>query len=233
MKRALAVALACTMAALPLPGASALGGVTVSGDVWTNQAALPSGSSVYAGDEIRTAPDAFAIVESPATGRVELRGGTQAKVQDGAVALDRGVVASEKLAVQVDDFEIAARDPQADNWFVVENKDGRRLIAAYRGDVVIRGGSAGSLVVPAGSYAMAAAAAPAPRKSAEKDDDEKKGKNQKRAGGAAGAGASTGWALGSLSHAASVAVVTGATAAALGGAVAAGTFREDSVSPQD
>jgi hypothetical protein len=229
MKRYLAVALACATAALPLSAASPLGGVTVSGDVWTNQAALPSGSSVYAGDEIRTAPDAFAVLESPAAGRLELRGDTQAKVNEGAVSLERGVVASQKLAVELDDLEISPRDPRADNWFVVENKDGRRLIAAYRGDVVIRGGSAGSLVVPAGSYAMAAAA-PAPD-SADSDKDEKKKK--KRRGGAAGAGASTGWALGSLGHAASVAVVTGATAAALGGAVAAGAFRDDSASPQD
>ncbi len=219
------------MAALPLPGASALGGVTVSGDVWTNQAALPSGSNVYAGDEIRTAPDAFAVLESPATGRLELRGGTQARVDDGAVALERGVVASDTLAVQVDDLEIEARDPKADNWFVVENKDGRRLIAAYRGDVVIRGGAAGSLVVPAGSYAMAAAAAPAPKKSS--DDEDQKNKKKKRAGGAVGAGAATGWSIGTLSHAASVALVTAGTAAALGGAVAAGAFREDSSSPQD
>lgn len=236
MKRHLAIVLACATAALPLSAASPLGGVTVSGDVWTNKAALPSGSSVYAGDEIRTAPDAFAILESPSTGRLELRGDTQAKVNDGAVALDRGVVASQKLAVEIGDLEIEARDPQADNWFVVENKDGRRLIAAYRGDVVIRGGSAGSLVVPAGSYAMAAAAAPpSPRNSADKDKDEQDSKNKKkkRAGGAAGAGAATGWAIGSLGHAASVAVVTGATAAALGGAVAAGAFREDSASPQD
>lgn len=233
MKRYLTAALACAMAALPLSAASPLGGVTVSGDVWTNQAALPSGSNVYAGDEIRTAPGAFAVLETPQTGRIELRGGTQAKMSEAAVHLERGVVASQKLAVQLGELEISARDADADNWFVVENKDGRRLIAAYRGDVVIRGGSAGSLVVPAGSYAMAAAG-PAPRAPAGNDKgDEDSNKKKRRKGGAAGAAAKTGWSLGSLGHAASVAVVTGATAAALGGAVAAGAFREDSASPQD
>jgi hypothetical protein len=234
MKKYLAIALACALAALPLPAAAPLGGVTVSGAVWTNQAVLPSGSNVYAGDEIRTAPDAFAILESPATGRVEVRGDTRAKVGEQAITLERGVVASQKLAVQVDELEVAVRDPRADNWFVVESHDGRRLIAAYRGDVVVRGGSAGSLVIPSGSYAMAAAAPPAPREAAEQDaKDDKDAKDKRRAGGAAGAGAKAGWSLGSLSHAASVAVVTGATAAALGGAVAAGAFREDSASPQD
>jgi hypothetical protein len=234
MKKYLAaVSLACAMAALPLSAASPLGGVTVSGAVWTNQSALPSGSSLYAGDEIRTAHDAFAVLESPATGRLEVRGDTLATVGDGAVALDHGVVASQKLAVQLGDLEVTARDAQADNWFVVENHDGRKLIAAYRGDVVIRGGSAGSFIVPGGSYAMAAAA-PAPRESADKDKDEKDKNDKRRAGGAAaGAGANTGWSVGSLGHAASVAVVTGATAAVMGGAVAAGAFRDDSASPQD
>ncbi|MCB1019695.1 MAG: hypothetical protein KDC27_07185 [Acidobacteria bacterium] len=240
MRNFLAIALACAMAAMPLPAASALGGVTTSGAVWTNQTALPSGSSVYAGDQIRTAPDAFAVLDSPATGRVELRGDTEAKVNDNAVALERGVVASAKMAVATDGLEISAADPQADNWFVVENQNGRRLIAAYRGDVVVRGRSSGSFIVPAGQYAMAAAAAPpAPRKSPDQateadQADKKDDKNKKRAGGAAaGAATKSGWALGSLGHAASVAVVTGATAAALGGAVAAGAFRDDSTSPQN
>jgi hypothetical protein len=235
MRRLLVLTLVCALAALPLTAASPLGGVTVSGDVWTNQAALPSGSSVYAGDEIRTAPGALAVLSSPATGRVELRGATRATVDAKTIALEQGVVASQRMAVQFDDLEIAARDAQADNWFVVENNAGRRLIAAYRGDVVIRGGSAGSFVVPAGHYAMAAAAAPAPRQAAPRGDDDKKedDDDDKRAGGAAGAASKSGWSLGSLSHGASVAVVTGATAAALGGAVAGGAFREDSASPQD
>ena len=234
MRRLLAIALASAVAALPLTAASPLGGVTVSGDVWTNQSALPSGSSVYPGDEIRTAPNALAVLSSPATGRVELRGDTRATVDARSIALEKGVVASQRMAVQFDRFEIAARDAEADNWFVVENNAGRRLIAAYRGDVVVRGGAAGSFVVPAGHYAMAAAAAPAPRQAAPRGDGDKENDDdKKRTGGAAGAASKSGWSLGSLSHGASVAVVTGVTAAALGGAVAAGAFREDSASPQD
>ncbi|MEZ5365120.1 MAG: hypothetical protein R2748_23040 [Bryobacterales bacterium] len=214
--------------------------MTTSGAVWTNQTALPSGSSVYAGDEIRTAPDAFAVLDSPATGRVELRGDTSAKVGESSVTLDRGVVASAKMAIATGGLEISVADPKADNWFVVENQDGRQLIAAYRGDVIVRGRSSGSFIVPSGQYAMAAAAAPpSPRESAEKKGDadknaEDKDKDRKKRGGAAaGAATNSGWALGSLGHAASVAVVTGATAAALGGAVAAGAFRDESTSPQD
>ena len=233
MKRLVAAALACAMAAMPLPAAAPLGGVIVSGAVWINQTALPSGSNAYAGDEIRTAPEAFAVLESPAMGRVELRGDTHAKVGEDAIALERGVVASAKLAVEIDDLEIVARDSRADNWFVVENREGRRLVAAYRGDVVIRGGSAGSLVVPAGSYALAAAA-PAPRQAAGQSADEKASTQKPpESGGAANAGANTGWSIGKLSHGASVAVVTGVTAAALGGAAAAGAFSDDSASPQD
>jgi hypothetical protein len=232
------------MAALPLPAAAPLGGVIASGGVWTNEAALPSGSNVYAGDEIRTAPDAFAVLESPATGRVELRGDTRARVGEEAIALERGVVASAKLAVEIGDLEIVARDSRADNWFVVENREGRRLVAAYRGDVVIRGGSAGSLIVPAGSYAMAAQASgtrestsqrgevevpKSPRDKGRLDVDSDSGADS----GAASAGAKKGWSIGSLSHGASVAVVTGVTAAALGGAAVGGAFSDDSASPQD
>ena len=237
MNKYLAVVLTGALAALPLTAASPLGGVTASGAVWTNQAALPSGSNVYEGDEIRTAPGALAVLESPVMGRIELRGGTHATVGARMIALERGVAASQKVAVQFDDFEAAAQDPNADNWFVVENHEGRKLVAAYRGDVVLRGGSGGSLVIPAGSYAMAAAAAPpAPREAAakgkSKDDTDSKRKRRK-GGAAAGAGAKTGWSLGSLSHGASVALLTGATAAALGGAAAAGAFRDESASPQD
>ena len=109
------------------------------------------------------------------------------------------------------------------------------MIAAYRGDVVVRG-RAGSFTVPEGSYALAAAAAP-PQAEADKDDDDDKAggavKGKPRAAGrAAGAGAkSGGWSIGNLGTGASIAVVTGATAAAITGAVIA--FDDDPASPRD
>lgn len=234
MKQVCMILLACALIALPLPAAPALGGLTTAGDVWSNQVALPSGSTVYAGDLIETGKDGLAVLSSPEAGRIEIRPGSKASLADSAVDLTQGVVASNKAAVRFGGFEVEAEDNAADNWFVVSDQNGERLIAAYRGDVVVRG-AAGSFVVPQGSYALAAAAPPADQSKDNDDDDDDDEVAAKRiprtTGRAAGAGAKSGWSIGSLGHWTSVALVTGGTAAAITGTAVALT--DDSASPQD
>ncbi|MBI1354137.1 MAG: hypothetical protein GC160_07310 [Acidobacteria bacterium] len=239
MQRYFAIILACALAALPASAAPALGGLTTAGAVWSNQVALPSGSTIYAGDVIETGADALAVLSSPSKGRVEIRAESKASLSDDAVTLSSGVVAADRATVRLGDLSVAAKDAAGDNWFVVSDRDGEKLIAAYRGDVVVRGQD-GAFTVPAGSFALAAAALPPSPQTTDKDkkdhdDDDKAGGAIKRAprtaGRAAGAGAKSGWSIGSLGHWASVAVVTGGTAAAITGTVVA--LDDTPASPQD
>jgi len=131
MKQICTFLMACALVALPLPAAPALGGLTTAGPVWSNQVALPSGSTVYAGDLIETGKDGLAVLSSPDLGRIEIRAESKAALADGAIELTQGVVAANKTAVHFDGFEVAASDAANDNWFVVSEQDGERLIAAY------------------------------------------------------------------------------------------------------
>lgn len=239
LKHICRISLACALIALPLPAAPALGGLTTAGPVWSNQVALPSGSTVYAGDLIETGKEGLAVLSSPALGRIEIRAESKASLADGAVVLNAGVVAANQTAVRVAEFEVSAQDKAGDNWFVVSEQNGERLIAAYRGDVLVRGG-AGSFVVPEGSFAMAAAVAPPvpkdgnqPAATEEDDDDDEKAAVvlPRKRGRAAGAGSKSGWSIGSLGTKASVALVTAGTAAAITGA--ATTLTNDPASPND
>lgn len=237
MKHILSIVMAGALIASPLSAAPALGGLTTAGSVWSNQVALPSGSTVYAGDLIETGKDALAVLSSPTVGRIEIRGESKAALADGAVVLNQGVVAANKSAVRLNEFEITAQDPNADNWFVVSEQGGERMVAAYRGDVTVRSGST-SFVVPQGSFALAAAAPPLPQagNTAEKeddddDDDKAAARIPRSTGRAAGAASKSGWSIGNLGHAGSIALVTAGTAAAITGA--ATVLTNDPASPQD
>lgn len=226
--------LAAALAA-SLPAAAPLAGVSVTGTVWTNQAALPSGSSVYVGDVLETDAQAMAVIASPELGRIEVRPATRVTFNQNSLKLERGVVASEKLPVTARGFRFESKTAQGDEWFVVSDRDDKLLVAAYRGDVVIRRAGGAALLVPAGSYALAAAAPAGQGDSntakSDKPSDTKKRKRRRTGGGAAGAASKSGWTIGSLSHGASIALLTGVTAAAIGVPVAL-TVSDDSVSPQ-
>lgn len=224
---------------VPAQAGSALGVVSASGVVWTNDVALPSGSRVWPGDVLRVSTSGLAVVSDPAIGRFEVRAGTEARFSDEAVELLHGVVASQRLEVVLGEHRIAPRDASdAESWFVVSDNNGEPLVAAYGADIVIRSPDAEPLLVPQGQFALAAAAPPAPP---DKDDSsngndaerDRPPKRSRRRTGAAGAGskASSGWKLGGLSHAASIAVVTGITAAAVTG-VAFGASAGETVSPE-
>ncbi len=219
--------------------------VSTTGNVWTNHVALPSGHFARSGDKIRTDSTGMAVLTTPETGRFEVRMDSDITWLDEGVRLDSGTVASAKLPVQLGEYEIAPAEPSDDSWFVVSETGGETLVAAYRGDVVIRGGGGPAITVPAGSFAMAGAAAPAPEPAAapapqasgpSKSKDKSKGRNsrpasRRRTGRANSAGSSKGWSIGGMGHITSVAIVSGVAAAAITG-LAGNSIRNEAVSPQ-
>lgn len=223
---------------VPVQAGSPLGVVSSAGVVWTNEVALPSGSRVWPGDVVRVSPSGLAVVSDPAIGRFEVRPGAEARFSGEGVELLRGAVASQKLEVVLGEHRIVPRDASdAESWFVVSDNDGEPIVAAYGADIVIHSPGAEPLLVPQGQFAMAAAARPAPADKADspKGSDEERGRTSKRrrrrTAGASRAGSNSGWKLGGLSHAASIAVVTGLTAAAVTG-VAFGSSGGEAVSPE-
>ena len=84
--------LVVALAASPLL-ADSLGGLTVSGKVWTNQVALPSGSSVYAGDRIQTGAAGMAVLGAGPQ-RVEIRPDSSVTLRADSLDLHRGAVGS-------------------------------------------------------------------------------------------------------------------------------------------
>lgn len=209
--------------ALAAPGFAAqpLGGLDVYGAVWTNQTALPSGSNLYAGDQLRTDSDALAILASPEVGRVELRADSNARFESDALTLDNGTAASSRMAVRVGEFEVTPKDADADNWFVVSERDGERVVSAYRGDLLIASAGAAPVLVPAGSFAMAAAPPkqPADDSDAKSDSSSKSKTTRDQARRRTGRNANTGndgnggWSIGPLGKTGTVAVVSGAVVA--------------------
>ncbi len=239
MRRIFELVTVCVIAGAPLFGAQPLGGLAVYGNVWTNQASLPSGTSVFPGDVVETDATGMAVLASAEAGRLELRASSRAVFSPGAMTLERGAAASDGMTVRLGGYEVRPRDSGSDNWFVVAERDGERVVTAYRGDVLIARAGESPVLVPAGSFALAAAL-PTPKEAADgddDDDDDDKGaaaankRTRRRTGRATASTAGAGWSIGSLGTAASVAVVTGATAAAATG-LAVG-LRDDSVSPSN
>lgn len=218
----------CLLLVIALAGspllADSLGGLVVSGNVWTNQVALPSGSSVYAGDRIQTDTEGMAVL---GTGRhrVEIRPGTAVTLHGDSLDLHGGAVGSSGSEIVVGDTGVSTQESGNDSWFVVSDKDGQVLVAAYRGDAVIRSGDGNRTVVPAGSFAMAAAAPQGTQRPAE---------NTSRGGQSRGAqrAATRGkWTFGKLSATKWALIAAGGAAAVTTGVVAS-NLRDESVSPR-
>ena len=199
--------------------ADSLGGLTVSGKVWTNQVALPSGSSVYAGDRIQTDSGGMAVLGSGAH-RVEIRPESLVTLRGDSLDLHRGAVGSSGSDIVLGDAAISAEGVSSDSWFVVSETDGQVLVAAYRGDAVIRERDGRRTVVPAGSFAMAAAAPQGEQKKTTDSNSQNRGAQR--------AGTNGKWKKGKMSGAKWVLLATGGAAAATVGVVANG----DSVSPK-
>jgi hypothetical protein len=219
----------CQLLVIALMGspllADSLGGLTVSGRVWTNQVALPSGSSVYAGDRIQTDPGGLAVL-GMGTHRVEIRPESSVTLRGDSLDLHRGAAGSTGSDIVMGDTAISAQGANNDSWFVVSETDGKVLVAAYRGDAVIRERDGRRTVVPAGSFAMAAAAPQAARKPADSSATGSQGR------GAARAATKGKWRFGKLSATKWALIATGGVAAATVGVVTSGNpLRNESVSP--
>lgn len=240
-----ALTFAASLQAAGLEGAS----LSTSGNVWTNAVLLPSGATVHSGDRIATDRGASAILWSRAMGRVEIRSDSDVTLRTGYLQLHKGAVAGSAVSVALEDYTVEPADAAgADSWFVVSDRDGKQLIAAHRGDVRIQRAGVAPVLVPGGSYAVPAGVPDKDgrgRQGRAKEELDNKERDEKdegaaaksrgargaaAAGGAAGK-ATGGFTIGSLSHAASVALIAGAGAAAVGGTVAAVTLNDPSPSP--
>ena len=222
----IAATMVVAQAASPLGSIQASGEVAVSG-TRLSTAGVPSWPIVV-GDRVVTEAGGIATVSSPLMGRVEIRQSSSVRLADGHVELERGAVGSQGSAVRFGEVTVEARDRDASsNWFVVANQAGQQLIAAHRGDVWIRSKGVAPLLLPAGSYAVPASP---PDSGKGQGDAAKDKKDRRKKGGAATAGAAAGWTIGSLSHAASIAVIAGVGAAAATGA-AVGFTGSDEIAP--
>ena len=126
--------------------------------------------------------------------------------------LQRGVVASSDLAIEADGYTIR---PQAAGrcWFAVAKRDGRLVVAAHRGAVLIASAGAPPVLVAEGSLAQKQSEDPQAQDQQGRQKDQ-----QKETPGKETAAKTAGWTIGNLSHSASVALVVG-----LGLGVAAAT----------
>ncbi len=227
------IVIALSLAA-PLPAAGPGGTLSTAGNVWTNAVLLPSGTTVHNGDRIETDHGALAILWSRTMGRVEIRSDSEVTLADGHLRLHRGAVAGSGISVLLEGYSVEPVPSEStDSWFAVADRDGKQLVAAHRGQVRIVQAGMAPILVPAGSYAVPSG------ESDEEEQDNKKASGKTKSQGARGAAAAGGVAgkaaggftIGSLSHAASVALIAGAGAAAVGGTVAATTLNDPSPSP--
>ena len=226
------IAFALSMTA-SLQAANPEGMLSTAGNVWANAVLLPSGTTVYSGDRIQTDRGASAILWSQTVGRVEIRSDSEVTLTDRHVRLHSGSVAGSGISVLLGKYSVEpVPGGDTDSWFAVADRDGKQLVAAHRGQVRIVQPGMAPILVSGGSFAVPAGE---PER-AERDKQEKGRKNRSRgARGAAAAGvagkAASGFTIGSLSHAASVALIAGVGAAAVGGTVAAVTLNDPSPSP--
>jgi hypothetical protein len=185
--------------------------VRTTGIVVANGVAMPDGATVRRGDTITTGPGGLAVLAASGIGRVEVRPESEVRLGAAGVELGRGAVAASRLPVLAGGITI--RTENGEGWYAVAQRDGRLLVAAHQGNVLIAAAGAPSVLLPQGSYA---------EQDREQEREEPKEKKKRKGGArpAAGAGAAKagGWTIGGLSHAASLVLVVG-----IGAGVAAAT----------
>jgi len=208
-------------------GPGLVGNLRIRGAVVANAVPLPDGATVRSGDTIATGSNSLAIITSVTHGRIEVRADSEARLGTDGIELARGAVASSLLPVTTDRFTVR---PQGSDraWYAVARRDGRLLIAAHRGNVLIAAAGAPPVLVPEGSYATEddePAAVP--------PDQNKKKKKKRRTRAAAGAASAGGWTIGALNHAASVALVVGLSAGVVATTGGVALLNDSSPSPDD
>ena len=189
-------------------GPAFVGNLRSSGVVLTNSIPMPDGGTVRSGDVVTTQSGALAVILSASHGRLEVRANSEARLIGDHLRLERGSVAASRMAVEAGGYTIRAENPTV-AWFAVANRGGRLVVAAHHGNVVIASAGEPPVVVNEGSVAQQEQA---PANSQPDQDQPEQQKKKKRAAGAAAGG----WTIGSLSHAASVALVVGVGAAVAG-----------------
>ncbi len=215
-------------AAAPLGAGSPIASVSPQGAVRLGETPSPiaAGQPLSAGEAIETGRDGLAAIRTWNDGRLELRSDSRARLFEDRLDLETGAAASAGLPISLDDVTIAP-EGAGEHWFAVGARDGRTMVAAHKGPVVIRRSGARSIVVPAGSYAF-----PSPKTAKNDDDDDD---DRKPVAGASGrtaqppaANSSGGWTVGSLSHGQSMLLVGGISAVAATGVVAGVVVANDS-----
>jgi hypothetical protein len=225
--RLLALLMACLLPVSTIPAAGsppAVRHLSTTGTVWINAAALPSGSSVYNGDTVATAESAVALLTSGEEGRVEIRPDSLVSVAEREIALNGGVVGSAGLAVRVGhDLVRPTGGVGPRPWFVVADRNGQKLVAAYSGSVLIASDGSEPIVVPEGFYAVPS-------------DPPKEKTGAGLPGDTTSPGGSSGgrhWAIFSLTSGTAVAFIVSLGATAAFTSIVAYTLGQESVSPSN
>jgi hypothetical protein len=226
------VSLSLAWAASPVGLMTVSGPVRISGSEFQPKAV--SSWPVLDGDEIITEPQSRAVLVSPKAGRLEIRQDSRVTASEDTVLLHTGEVGAERFIVRTGSYTAQPQpDASGRSWFVVSSRDGLPVFAAHRGDLWVNPDQPNPLLVRAGTYAVPAApappmpggapAAPSPAGSAAAAPPQYAPGPQQSAAlpgtQSASTGASTGWTVGSLGHASSVALVSGLTAAATAGTI--------------
>jgi hypothetical protein len=147
---------------------------------------------------------------------VEIRPQSSVTLRGDSLDLHRGAAGSSGADIVLGDTAVSAEGAADDAWFVVSETDGQVLIAAYRGDAVIRERDGRRTVVPAGTFAMAAAA---PQDTQRPVDSTARSGQSRGAQRAATRGR---WTFGKLSATKWALIATGGAAAVTAGVVANG-----------
>lgn len=221
--------LVLVLAVTPLIGET-IGPLTSSGNVWTNQIAVPSGSILYAGDIVKTDDRGVAVIGTGQR-RTEVQPASEVVLHNDRVDLHRGSIGSSHTMIQLEAAQVSALGDSKDSWFVVSEVEGQTTVAAYRGDAEIIASNGHRTLVPAGSFAMAAASPRAGNSDAPRSSD----KNANDTGAApAGSKGSGGWSIKKIGGTTGVLIGTGVAAAALTGFAVTGEdeLRDTAVSPQ-
>jgi hypothetical protein len=228
--------------------ASPVGLMTVSGPVQISgsefQPKAVSSWPVLAGDEIVTAARSRAVLISPKAGRLEIGHDSRVTASEDTVVLHGGEVGAERFVVRSGAYTATPHpDAKGRSWYVVSSRNGIPVFAAHRGDLWVSQGEPNPMLVRAGTYAVPAtppepgpAAAPEPAAGAPSAPQHEFGPSQSAAlpgAQAAATAATSGWTVGSLSHASSAALVSGVSAAATAGTVTGVALVEPAVTLPD
>jgi hypothetical protein len=125
-----------------------------------------------------------------------------------------------------------AASSEARPWFVVADRGGQKLVAAYQGDVLIARDGAEPLLVPQGSFATPASWPPGNTDAGGRTTGDRNTGSQS-AGGSIPSGPDSGWTIFSLSPAASVAFLVSLGATAMVATIIGYSLGERSVSPSN